>query len=77
VREVPFENYTGEEIRSLAQPEEGLFSARELQILTDVRDHFGRITAKALSERSHGEQGYRETQNGELISYRYAESLQS
>ena len=74
-REVPFEKYTGEEIRSLAQPEDGLFSSREHQVLTEVRDHFERITAKALSDRSHEEQGYHETQNGELISYRYAQSL--
>jgi len=37
--------------------------------------YFGRMTAKALSDRSQEEQGYRETQNGELISYRYAQSL--
>jgi putative zinc finger/helix-turn-helix YgiT family protein len=77
LREVPFESYTGEQIHSLAQPEEGLFSTKELQVLTDVLDHFGRMTAKALSDRSHGEQGYRETQNGELISYRYARSFRS
>jgi len=74
VREVPIASYTGEEICSVAQPEEGLFSSRELQILTEVRDHFGRMTAKALSDRSHEQQGYHDTQNGELISYRYAQS---
>ncbi len=62
-------------IRSVAQPKEGLFSSRELQILMEVRDHFGRMTAKALSDLSHKEPAYRETQTGELISYRYAQSL--
>jgi putative zinc finger/helix-turn-helix YgiT family protein len=75
VSEVPIANCTGEEIRSVAQPEKGLFSSRELQILTEVRDHFGRMTARALSDRSHKEHAYRETRNGELISYRYAQSL--
>ncbi len=41
----------------------------------EVPDHFGRMTAKALSDLSHKEQAYREIQNGELISYRYARSL--
>jgi len=68
-------NCTGEQIRSVAQPEKGLFSNREFRILTEVRDHFGRMSAKALSDLSHKEQAYRETQNGELISYRYAQSL--
>ena len=77
VSEVAIASYTGEEIRSAAQPQEGLFSSRELQILTEVRDHFGRMTAKALSNRSHNEQAYRETQNGQLISYRYAQSLKT
>jgi putative zinc finger/helix-turn-helix YgiT family protein len=68
-------NCTGEQIRSVAPPEEGVFTGRELQILVDVRNHFGRMTAKALSDLSHKEQAYRETQSGELISYRYAQSL--
>ena len=76
VSEVPIaNNCTGEEIRSVAQPQDGLFSSRELQILMEVRDHFGRMTARALSDLSHKEQAYRETQNGQLISYRYAQSL--
>jgi putative zinc finger/helix-turn-helix YgiT family protein len=77
VSEVAIGSYTGEEIRSVAQPEEGLFSSRELQVLTEVRDHFGRMTAKALSDRSHKEPAYRETQNGQLISYRFAQSLKA
>ncbi len=75
VSEVPIANSTGEMIRSVAQPEARLFSSRELHILTEVHDHFGRMTAKALSDLSHKEQAYRETNNGELISYRHAQSL--
>ncbi len=75
VSEVPIANSTGEQIRSVAQPEEALFSSHELRILTEVRDYFGRMTAKALSDLSHKEQAYRATQTGELISYRYAQTL--
>lgn len=76
IRERLVGRYTGEEIRALAKPDAGLFSDRELQILKSVRARLGRLTAKALSDLSHKEQGYRETQDGKLISYRYAESLQ-
>jgi hypothetical protein len=33
------------------------------------------MAAKALSDRTHKEQAYREIRNGQLISYRYAQSL--
>ncbi len=75
IRETLVGKYTGEEIRALAKPDAGLFSGRELQILKSVRARLGRLTAKALSDLSHKEQGYREAKDGELISYRYAELL--
>jgi putative zinc finger/helix-turn-helix YgiT family protein len=67
--------HTGEMVRALRRPAASLFTTREHEILRDVRTRLGRLTAKALSNLSHGEPGYQETQDGELISYRYAKVL--
>lgn len=53
----------------------GAFSASELKTLAVVKDHFEAYTATQIREESHAEAGYLETDNGELISYRYAEKL--
>lgn len=67
--------HLGDEIQALRKPNTGIFSNRELHVLRTVRGRLGRRTASDLSNLSHDEQGYRETQDGELISYRYAKSL--
>jgi putative zinc finger/helix-turn-helix YgiT family protein len=54
----------------------GVFSASELKTLAVVKDHFEAYTATQIREESHAEAGYLETDNGELISYRYAEQLE-
>jgi hypothetical protein len=46
-----------------------------LTVLTLVQDQLADKTAKQLSDRSHKEEGFRKTQNGELISYSFAGTL--
>ncbi|WP_026520062.1 type II TA system antitoxin MqsA family protein [Butyrivibrio sp. FCS006] len=44
----------------------------EKEILQNVLNQFGSMTAKEISEQSHQEKGYYETSEMELISYKYA-----
>lgn len=60
---------------SRVAPDYSLFSNRELNILTGVAERFAAATAGAISEISHNEVAYRETKNGEIISYEFAERL--
>jgi len=53
------------------------FEDTELKVLTEVKERFGKYTSSMISEFSHKEKGYEETQNGEFISYaKYARDLQ-
>jgi putative zinc finger/helix-turn-helix YgiT family protein len=70
------EDVTGEKYTSLRSPDISVFSNDELKTLISVKEKFKGWTAKRISDFSHQERGYQETQNGKLISYRYAEYLQ-
>jgi putative zinc finger/helix-turn-helix YgiT family protein len=62
---------------SRAAPDYALFTNRELNILTRVAEAFKDTTARAISEASHAEDGYRQTKSGELISYEFAEGMRA
>jgi len=67
---------TGEKFVSERKPDLTLFSDTELKIIAEVKIHFKGFTAKRISDFSHNERGYKETSNGNIISYKYADSLQ-
>ncbi len=67
--------YTWETLVSNRPPDYSLFSNSELQIVTTIADYFGKATASKISDCSHDEKGYRETSDGELISYEFADDL--
>ncbi|MFH0814349.1 MAG: type II TA system antitoxin MqsA family protein [Pseudomonadota bacterium] len=69
------EDAVGEIFISHKKPDLSLFSVSELKILAWVKEYFEKFTAKAITEFSHEEKGYKETPNGRLISYEYAEAL--
>lgn len=75
ITEVSGKDCGGEKIRALTEPDMTIFSSDESRVLAEVRKSLGRKTAKGLSELSHGERGYMETESGQVISYRYAEYL--
>ena len=75
ITEVSGKDYGGEKIRATTKADMSVFSRNEQQVLIEVKKKLGERTAKALTGLSHVEQGYKETGNGELISYRYAEHL--
>jgi len=51
------------------------FSAQELRVLEKVASELGHLGAKELSDRSHREPAWRDTADGQLISYEHARSL--
>ena len=69
------EDAVGEKFIAVKEPDLLLFSDSELKILASVKDYFKKFTAKKITEFSHREKGYKETQTGHLISYAYAEEL--
>lgn len=53
-----------------------LFSESEVKTLISVKEFFQDYTATAIRDFSHKEKGYRETADGQCISYEYADTLQ-
>jgi len=66
----------GETFQALEEPEIDLFNQTELECLELVASHFGKMTAKEISEHSHNEEGYIKTKNGEVISYEWSELIE-
>lgn len=76
IEEVPYsDEVVGERFRSVKEPDLSLFSDSELKILASVKEYFKGFSAGKITSFSHEEKGYKETPNGKLISYEYAETL--
>ena len=52
-----------------------LFDSDELEILKSVKEKLKKYSAKELSEWSHNFMGWKNTKNGDIISYSYADEL--
>ncbi|MCD6568226.1 MAG: DUF4065 domain-containing protein [Dehalococcoidia bacterium] len=65
----------GEIIRAVKEPDLNVFSAGELRIMASVKEHFEGFNASRISRFSHQEVAYQETDNGDIISYNYANQL--
>lgn len=73
-----YETQEGEryEMHPLVAPDLQSFTSEELTVLSNVADHFGKFSARALTEISHNEKGWIENQEAHhLIPYKYAFSL--
>jgi len=66
---------SGEIIAAIRNVDLSVFSHKELRIMAEVQEHFESFTAKQISDLSHQEPAYKETSNGQLISYNYAKQL--
>ena len=77
VEEILYEgkDYTGEKYYAKKEPDLNTFSNSELRVLAYVKEYFESHNASDVSDLSHMEKGYRETDTGELISYRFAQDL--
>lgn len=74
------EKYIGETdvgtiIKATKEPDLNKFSPGELRVMASVKEDFEKFSAKDMKEFSHKEVGYKKTQDGEIISYCYAEQL--
>jgi uncharacterized phage-associated protein len=67
--------YVGEIIKAIKEADLSLFSPSELRIMASVMEDFTKYSAGEITEFSHKELGYQETNNGDLISYKYAVKL--
>lgn len=78
VNEIAFQNgNTGEVFRpgSKADQIDCTFDDNELRVLQFVRDQLGSLTPSAISDLSHGETAWKDTQPKEVISYEKAAAL--
>lgn len=73
--EMPIGDYVGE-VYTSDEPVWSSFSISELATLALIKNKFQNYTAKQIRDFSHQEEGYRNTKDGEIISYEYASSLQ-
>ena len=67
--------YVGEIIKTVKEPDLSLFSPSEVRVMASVMEDFTNYDASEITEFSHKELGYQETNNGDLISYKYAVNL--
>ena len=74
--EVDFQDFAGEEFHARKEPDTSVFKTSELEILGFVKNYFKKFSTKSIRDFSHKERGYKETIDGEVISYEYAEDLQ-
>jgi putative zinc finger/helix-turn-helix YgiT family protein len=74
--EVFFDDHIFEKFVSSIEPDLSVFSESDLEILILVKKNFSDYTARKIRDFSHDEKGYKETLNGELISYKYGDDLQ-
>ena len=57
-------------------PDLSVFSNSEIKTLIEVKEYFENFGAGKIKDFSHKENGYKETRNGQIISYAYADDLQ-
>jgi len=69
------ETIVGEIIESKKEPDLSLFSTSEIRVMASVKEYFEGYSAKAITDFSHKEKGYLETEDGDTISYSYAKQL--
>jgi hypothetical protein len=70
IQDFPGEVYVGN-----TSPDLSIFTPSELRVLATVKEVFQDFTAKRISDISHTERGYQETETARLIPYSYASEL--
>lgn len=71
----PFDNYEGEYIEPISEFDPSLFSPEELESLESVSKYFKDFSAREISDYSHEENAYIDTEDREFISYDFADTL--
>lgn len=65
----------GEQFTALIEPDESIFSEKEIQVMDFVADTFRNDTSTSIMEKSHREAAYKKCKDGDIISYEYAKEL--
>lgn len=72
---VPFEDGHGEMLLANVEFNDSYFSEQELMLLNTVSKKFKNYNAKKMTDYSHKEKAYKETESKGIISYKYAFEL--
>lgn len=78
VEEITFDeiqDIAGEALSALEKPDLSVFSKDEVQCLKKVHHFFKDFTSKQISDYSHDEKGFKNTQERKIISYKWAKDL--
>jgi putative zinc finger/helix-turn-helix YgiT family protein len=70
------EDITGEKLVAVKTADFNNFTDSEIKVLATVRERFREFSSRRIMEFSHNEAGYKETAQGQFISYQYADRLQ-
>ena len=77
--EIPFNTkdgiQMGEEFTALVEPDESIFSEKEIQVMDFVANTFRNDTSTSIMNKSHQETAYKKCKDGDIISYEYAKEL--
>ncbi len=65
----------GDEFTALSEPDESLFSEKEIQVMNFVADTFRNYTSTDIKGKSHQEIAYLKSKERGIISYEYAKDL--
>jgi len=65
----------GEQFTALVEPDESMFSQKELQVMNFVADTFREYTSTGIKDKSHQETAYKRCKDGDIISYKHAKEL--
>jgi putative zinc finger/helix-turn-helix YgiT family protein len=68
-------DFPGETYVSISSPDLSIFPPSELRVLAAVKEVFQDYSARRISDLSHNEKGYKETETGRLIPYSFASQL--
>lgn len=67
--------YVGEVIKAAKEPDLNIFPPSELRIMAAVMEDFKVYNATQIRDLAHKEKGYQRTNDGDIISYTYANEL--
>jgi len=65
----------GDEFSALSEPDESLFSEKEIQVMNFIADTFRNYTSTDIKGKSHQEIAYLKSEKRGIISYEYAKEL--
>jgi len=65
----------GEQFTALVEPDESIFSGKEIEVMNFITDTFRHYTSTGIMNKSHQETAYIKCEDGNIMSYEYAKEL--